>query len=311
MYRRSSLFTAGFFVLALLFSVIAPQTTQAQNQRCFPETGFCIAGAIRTYWERNGGLPIFGFPITEQRQETVEGRSLQVQWFERDRLEIQADGTVTAGRLGVQRLEQQGRPWQQGNKVSADPGCIAFRETGHQVCGGFARYWQQNGAQVRLGFPVTGEIQETLGGQNYTVQYFERRRMEFHPEINGGTVLLGLLGREVLDGQNQPPPDPCTQIPQSINAIVDPNCGSYGTVFGAAGGGFQRGERVGAYVTAPTQEVIGAQFQLEADRDGVACCVTFNSSIVPRNSVYEGVWAITFEGVTTGRRAIAYFRLKP
>lgn len=34
------------------------------NQRCFSETGQCIHGAIRDYWEREGGLPIFGLPIT-------------------------------------------------------------------------------------------------------------------------------------------------------------------------------------------------------------------------------------------------------
>jgi hypothetical protein len=41
--------------------------------------------------------------------ETVEGRTIAVQWFERDRLEIQLDGTITAGRLGARALELQGR----------------------------------------------------------------------------------------------------------------------------------------------------------------------------------------------------------
>ena len=39
------------------------------------------------YWERNGGLPIFGYPVSPQQIETVEGQTLPVQWFERDRLE--------------------------------------------------------------------------------------------------------------------------------------------------------------------------------------------------------------------------------
>lgn len=314
MNRRIS-FLAGLVVLlALLLGAAPVGVAQAQDQRCFPETGFCIAGPIRTYWERNGGLAIFGFPITAQAQETVEGRSLQVQWFERDRLEIQADGTVTAGRLGVERLAQTGRPWQQGTKITPDSGCIAFKETGHQVCGDFARYWQSSGAVTRFGYPITPEIQETLGGQTYTVQYFERRRMERHPEnAPPYNILLGLLGKEVRDAMTAPPPpaDPCTQIPANVNAEIDPRCGRIGTIFAAAGFGFQRGERVGAYLTAPTQEVIGARFQLEANNSGEACCVTINSSFFPTSPAYQGVWAITFEGVRSGHRAIAYFRIIP
>jgi hypothetical protein len=63
-------------VLALL-GVLAlfPARSSAQTaQRCFPETGHCINGAIRAYWERFGGLPVFGYPISAVRTETVEGR---------------------------------------------------------------------------------------------------------------------------------------------------------------------------------------------------------------------------------------------
>lgn len=314
MNRRMSLITGLVVLLALLLGAAPAGVAQAQDQRCFPETGLCIAGPIRTYWERNGGLPIFGFPITAQAQETVEGRSLQVQWFERDRIEIQADGSITTGRLGVERLEQMGTPWQRGNKTSRTPdrGCIAFDETGHQVCGGFAQFWRANGDRNRLGLPITGEFQQTLGdGRTYTVQYFERRRMELHPEnAPPFNILLGLLGREVLDGRT--PADPCAQIPANVNADITPRCGRIGTVFNDARGfGFQPGERVGAYLTAPTQEVFGARFQLEADRNGEACCVRITSGGFPNDPAYQGIWAITFEGVRSGRRAIAYFRIIP
>jgi hypothetical protein len=239
----------------------------------------------------------------------VEGRTLQVQWFERDRIEIQADGSITTGRLGVDRLNQLGKPWQQGNKITADSGCIAFRETGHQVCGAFARFWQQNGAINRLGLPITPEYTEVIEGRTLTVQYFERRRFELH----GDQVLLGLLGREVLSnaggGGGGGGSDPCAGIPAPINAIIEPSCARIGTVFAAAGGGFQPGERVGAYITAPDQSVFGAPFQFEADRDGIAGVVTFNSGVLPNDSRIDGIWAVTFEGVRSGNRAIAYFRV--
>ncbi len=203
--------------IILIVTFIPTVSAAAQaNQRCFPETEQCIAGPIRAYWERNGGLAVFGFPITAQAAEVVEGTPLQVQWFERDRLEIQPDGRVTAGRLGVERLEQLGTPWQQGSGAPASASCIAFPETGHQVCGAFASYWRANGGLERFGFPVTGEFTTELEGKPYTVQYFERRRFELHPEIRPDAVLLGLLGREVFNARQEQPQPPAPQPPPHV-----------------------------------------------------------------------------------------------
>ena len=186
-------------LVALALLVPAATTAAQAEQRCFPETGQCIAGPIRSYWERSGGLAVFGFPITPQSVELVEGQPLQVQWFERDRLEIQSNGLVTAGRLGVERLAQLGTPWQPGSGAPAASGCVVFPETGHSLCGAFRAYWERGGGLERFGLPVTGEFTTTLEGREYTVQYFERRRFELHPEIGPDTVLLGLLGREVRE----------------------------------------------------------------------------------------------------------------
>jgi hypothetical protein len=210
MHRFNATAMLVLAVLTAVLSLTSPAAAQT-DQHCFAETGQCIAGAIRTYWERNGGLAVFGFPITAQSQETVEGKALQVQWFERDRLEIQPDGQVTAGRLGAERLEQLGTPWAPGANAAAGPGCATFPETGHQVCGPFLTYWRANGGLARFGLPLTGEFTAELEGKPYTIQYFERRRFELHPEVAPNAVLLGLLGREVFtarQGQSQPPPSP-------------------------------------------------------------------------------------------------------
>lgn len=192
-------------VAVLLTVLLTPLSTwpgaaAAQaGERCFAETGYCISGPIRAYWERNGGLPVFGYPTTPQRVETVEGRALQLQWFERDRLEIQNDGTVTAGRLGARLLELQGRPWVFGNE-KPQPGrslCTLFSETGYNMCPPFSNYWRANGGLERFGYPITSPFVEMIEGKMYTVQYFERRRMEIHPELPGSPILLGLLGNEV------------------------------------------------------------------------------------------------------------------
>ncbi len=214
-----------FMLLVAIFT--GPWTTpvHAEASRCFAETGQCISGPIRDYWERNGGLSVFGYPITEQRAATVEGRTLQVQWFERDRLEIQADGVVTAGRLGAERLEQLGTPWQPGPNAPAAAGCTAFAETGYQICGAFAGYWRTNGGLTRFGYPITGEITVELEGRSYTVQYFERRRFEWHPEVAGGSTLLGLLGRETAAGAppasaSAPPAPAPTSVPTAPASTI-------------------------------------------------------------------------------------------
>jgi len=186
--------------MLMLFTITGTQQGLAQTgQRCFEETGYCIAGAIRTYWEQQGGLAVFGYPITEQREETIEGTTLPVQWFERDRLEDHGAQGVMAGRLGADVLAQRGTPWQSYPRVeSADAGCTFFPETGHSVCEPFLSYWQQQGGLQRFGYPITQAIEETIGDWTGTVQYFERRRMEHHPQNDPPyDVLLGLLGKEM------------------------------------------------------------------------------------------------------------------
>jgi hypothetical protein len=212
-------------LLALLGTGTASSMAQAQpDERCFPETNQCISGPIRAYWERNGGLPIFGYPISPQRVETVEGQSLPVQWFERDRLEDHGAQGVMAGRLGARYLELTYRPWEYFDKV--DPatipaGCQFFAPTGHSLCEPYLSYWRANGGLARFGYPITQPFAESIETSNsdtrlvevprFATQYFERRRMEIHPELAGTPILLGLLGSEVLRA-----PEPSTTYPDCL-----------------------------------------------------------------------------------------------
>ncbi len=186
---------------ARAYTVYQERQPQLPDQRCFPETDNCIDGPILDYWEANGGLAIFGYPITPLRSEAVEGQALPVQWFERDRLEYHGEQGVMAGRLGVELLELQGRTWFIFPPVgNAPPDCRYFPETRHSLCEPFLSYWLEHGGLERFGYPITeafGEqVTETWTG---SVQYFERRRMEWHTELPGKPILLGLLGREIWD----------------------------------------------------------------------------------------------------------------
>jgi len=202
----------GIGALLLALTALAPQQAAAQQaQRCFNETGYCISGTIRAYWERNGGLSVFGYPITSQQVETVEGTwNGPVQWFERDRLEDHANEGkgVPAGRLGAFYLERTGRPWVPGTNEPHHGYelCTAFPQTGYSVCAPFSSYWEHNGGLARFGYPMTPAMQETVEGQTYLVQYFERRRLEYHPELaSPNNILLGLLARDIVRSEPCPP----------------------------------------------------------------------------------------------------------
>ncbi|MBN1934687.1 MAG: hypothetical protein JW934_08470 [Anaerolineae bacterium] len=82
-----------------------------------------------------------------------------------------------------------------------------FLETGFNVSGEFLDFWEQQGGLAILGYPLTREFEEN----GLAVQYFQRVRMEKHPENPiPYKVQLGLLGDQL--GFRQPP-IPETEIP--------------------------------------------------------------------------------------------------
>ena len=53
------------------------------------ETGHTLRGAFLQYWQKNGGLAVFGFPLTEEfvEKNQADGKEYVVQYFERNRFE--------------------------------------------------------------------------------------------------------------------------------------------------------------------------------------------------------------------------------
>ncbi|HET8631807.1 MAG TPA: hypothetical protein VFL91_30655 [Thermomicrobiales bacterium] len=79
--------------------------------------------------------------------------------------------------------------------AAAAPAC--FPETGFCLQGRFLAYWQAHGGLAVNGYPLTDEVQQQLeDGKVYAVQYFERVRLEWHPENPAPyDILLGQFGR--------------------------------------------------------------------------------------------------------------------
>jgi hypothetical protein len=234
-------------LLVLMFmSLILPlgqpiaSARAATAERCFAETSLCIKGRLLRFWEQNGGLAVFGLPITSQRNESVEGAELQVQWFERNRLELhernRAPFDVLIGRIGSERLAAEGRDWTTFPRSEARQGCRFFSETGHNVCGELLAAWRANGLELDgkrgtseaeslalFGLPLSEPQTETLSdGKQYTVQWFERARFELHPENPARSrVLLGLLGRESSPAPSpEPKGDPKPGQPETTSVCT-------------------------------------------------------------------------------------------
>jgi hypothetical protein len=69
----------------------------------FPETGHWMAGQFVKFWEEQGGLNQFGYPIAEPQMQGT----LLIQWFERARFELDLQATnpqVMLGLLGKEVL---------------------------------------------------------------------------------------------------------------------------------------------------------------------------------------------------------------
>jgi hypothetical protein len=166
----------------------------------FPQTGHNLSGEFLRYWQANGGLRIFGYPISEP---FIENGYL-VQYFERNRFEYhpqnQPPYNVLLGRLGADAVA--GRKFPAIQPFESGPDHRYFPETGHSLNYAFKGYWERNGGLAVFGYPISEEIREVnpIDGKEYTVQYFERARFEYHPEYKGtdAEVLLGLLGVTAL-----------------------------------------------------------------------------------------------------------------
>lgn len=201
---------------------------------CFTEVPFVTRGAIARHWRDHGGLEKFGYPIENQKEELVEGKRMTVQYFQRQRLEIQRGevpgipaGAITYGRLGAQLFGQtfatRASAFVASHHENASSGmasmtnlaspcpegipgdqCSFYKRSqcefigpssdrGQYVCGAFLRKFKLFGGVQYFGYPVSPYIPDAGGEQVWDgagAQWFERARMESHPENmgEGGTV---------------------------------------------------------------------------------------------------------------------------
>ncbi|GAB4181962.1 MAG: hypothetical protein Fur005_44520 [Roseiflexaceae bacterium] len=198
-----------------------PIATAPAGARFFAETGHSLAGEFRTYWESHGlelgdpgfttreSLALFGYPISEPFNEINPdtGQIRLVQYFERARMELHPENQppyrVLLGRLAASALLRRSGQTVEP-PVPALPGaeCRPFTASGHALCPPLRSFWERNGGMHVFGIPISVAREELspTDGNIYQTQWFERERLEYHPELANTpyAVLLGLMGSEEL-----------------------------------------------------------------------------------------------------------------
>ncbi|GAB4206586.1 MAG: hypothetical protein OHK0022_33840 [Roseiflexaceae bacterium] len=320
-------------LLALLLCALLLPSAQpaaaATEPFLFPQTGHYARGVFRDFWEKNGGLANFGYPLTEEYIDARSGRIYQ--FFERVRLE-RASATATEVQVGTLGREYLGtRTFPRQAQISNTTQRRYFPETGQIVQYGFKEIWERRGGLAIFGLPLSSELQETLAdGRQVTVQYFERVRFEFRADLPAGQrVLISDLGRTLAPRALTaplapgtpppplavyPPPAPPASpslvrpvVPRGKNARAVPPAGTTGQTFSFEATGFNPDEQIAVWATAPGGEVLGYDGSITANSQGVVPAGTIGFST--DGETPTGTWAITAQGRDSGAQAIAYFVL--
>lgn len=324
-------------LVALLLVISSIMPAQAAERWYFPESGNGLE-TFSDYWEMNGGLPVFGYPTTTERNEKpIQSRDgYLTQWFERNRMEVHPENAGTPyeillGLLGKDALRLQGRdPSLETRESGPKHGCLWFEETGHNVCDqengvGFKTYWETHGLKITgldryaqslqlFGLPLT-EPQEEMNqtGEVFLTQWFERARFEWHPE-NAGTqyvVLLGLLGNEIRSRQDTAPVNHCDNIIPTQNVTWNTaNCVRFGETLDFTFYGLTPNETLVGYITDMNYPAKVGEDQVgQADNEG-KITFTINTTNWQGNQLGQGDYKLQLSRAEgTAYRAI--FRVLP
>ncbi len=168
----------------------APVGTNTSNSVYFRQTAHYLKDAFLNYWLMNGGVNVYGYPISEEFTQN----GVAVQYFERSRFEYNPASShqwhVDLTNTGS--LVTEGRSFAPASQAYSVSDRVYYEQTRHTLGGTFYQFWQANGGLGIFGYPLSEEVQE----KGVTVQYFERARFELAAQ---GRVRLGRVGAELLD----------------------------------------------------------------------------------------------------------------
>lgn len=160
----------------------------------YPITGYSVGGGFLDFFQKWGGVPVFGYP---RSQEVREGGKT-VQYFQKARFEFYPElaGTPYQVQLGLLAMElTRSRTFPKVEPFESTPDKVFFPQTGHSLQGAFLRFFREHGGVDVLGYPWSEELTEG----NARVQYFQRVRLELRTSPTGQSFLdVANLGDENL-----------------------------------------------------------------------------------------------------------------
>lgn len=191
-----------------------PDTLPPYSVEYYDQTGHAALNGFNDFWKRTpNALFVLGYPISApfiEESFTEPGKFYRVQYFERAVLEEHPENAGSQyyilGRLMGNQIIR-GRENEPAFVGVGNPGDGTWDDfTQHTLRNSpapFRSFYEQNGGLSVFGRPKSEQFQEQnkATGETYWVQYFERQRMEWHPNESNPQyrILLGLLGNEYRD----------------------------------------------------------------------------------------------------------------
>jgi hypothetical protein len=223
MKQLSRILLVSSLLLGLSSWDVIPVLSQGAGVRYFSATGHNVQGGFLAFFNRYGGEAIFGPPRTEEFFQD----GLKVQYFQRARMEHHPGNPppyqVQLSLLGDMMNYRMPPIPSLSIPAPNHPQRRYYPQTGHTLSYSFLWFFDGHGGLDVFGYPIT----ELLVERGTVVQYFQRAKMEWHPE-NAilSQITLGNLGDEYiaytrlpsihLDRQDPaaPPPELPPPVPQ-------------------------------------------------------------------------------------------------
>lgn len=196
--RRTIRYYSLLLTLFLVAGLAAPVYAQTGNSPLVFETGHSVTGLfLEQYNSVSDPLQIYGLPITDEFQGMSANGITTVQYFTKARFDliVGPDGKQSISVANLGELLYPG-PGPLAPVPTDGPNCQRFSKTGKSVCYAFLQYYQSMGGKEVFGEPISDlEIRE-----GRYVQYFEKVRMEWQPELDADVhVVLTDLGKRYFD----------------------------------------------------------------------------------------------------------------
>ncbi|MEA3342453.1 MAG: hypothetical protein U9R15_21020 [Chloroflexota bacterium] len=157
---------------------------QPSNCKYFTETRHWVCGEFLEFYKARGGLETFGFPLSRAFDDPARG--LRVQYFQRARMEFHPANPAPYKVLLGLLVEELGYRFPVARQEQIPTFNSSFHhyfpETGHVVSYAFLDHFREAGGLDIFGYPRS----EFMYENGYIVQYFQRARMEWHPENPSG-----------------------------------------------------------------------------------------------------------------------------